>query len=372
MTDEIRSAPLDALLLDPENPRLPESVKRDQRSMLDYISQATSIEELMDAIAQNGFFPGEPLIVVPDATQADKFVVVEGNRRLTAVKLLQDPTNCTNPGTRMREIAAAAQFHHTELPIIVCAARSKVLPYLGFRHITGIKPWDPLAKARYIEQLFDLTNAASLPKIRYGEVASAIGSRRDHIKRNLDALAAYKTIKGADFYNIEELDDSSLKFSVLSTALADERIGAFAGVVRKNAEDDSEDTDPIINPAGLDIKAIEELTRWLFEKDVKGKTKVGESRNLRKLSAVVNNSRALAALRGGSPLNIAYQLTSDVTRDFIDLLYQAEAVLTEAAGMVATVDYEDDAYQVARRISENIKMIGRELKEKNKPDEDEF
>lgn len=372
MADEIIFASLGALLLDPENPRLPESVARDQQAMLDYIAETTAIEELMDAIAENGYFPGEPLIVVPHAIQTDKFVVVEGNRRLTAVKLLKDPANCTKPGARMREIAQGAKHHPDHLPIIVRPSRGEVLPYLGFRHITGIKQWEPLAKARYIEQLFDLTNHQAAPKVRYGEIARAIGSRRDHIKRNLDALAVYKAIKDAEFYGIEGLDDASLKFSVLSTALADERIGAFAGVARKNADGDYESTDPIADPSGLDLKAIVELTRWLFEKDPKGKTKVGESRNLRLLSAVVSSPRALAAMRGGSPLKIAYQLTSDLTRDFGDLLYQAEASLTEASSMVATVAYEDDAYQVARRILENIKLIGRELKEKHRPGEDEF
>lgn len=340
--------------------------------MLDYIAETTSIEELMEAIGENGFFPGEPLIVVPHATKKGHFIVVEGNRRLTAVKLLSDPANCRRPGTRMREIAEHAKHRPTKLPIVVRKAREEVLPYLGFRHITGIKPWEPLAKARYIEQLFALTDSKSPAKVRYGLVASTIGSRRDHIKRNLDALAVYKVIKDEEFYGIEGLDDASLKFSVLSTALADERIGVFVGIGRKNADGDYDDTDPIADSSSLNRDMIEELSRWLFERDAKGKTKVGESRNLRLLSAVVGSPRALAALRGGSPLKIAYQLTSDLTKDFGELLYQAEASLSEASSMVATVAYEDDAYQVARRILDHIKMIGRELKEKNRPEDEEF
>ena len=83
------------------------------------------------------------------------------------------------------------------------------------------------------------------------------------------------------------------------------------------------------------------------------------------------NPKALAAFRAGSTLSIAYQFTSDVSADFIELLNHADGLLTEATSMVATVQYEEDAYQVARRISENIKLIGRELKEKNRQ-EDEF
>jgi len=69
--------------------------------MRDYIKETTSIEELMVTIAENGFFPGEPPIVEPSDKETGKFVVVEGNRQLTAVKLLNDPSFCTHPGERM-------------------------------------------------------------------------------------------------------------------------------------------------------------------------------------------------------------------------------------------------------------------------------
>ena len=368
MTEPVSILPLDKLLLDPKNPRLPASVGRDQQSMLDYIALTTSIEELMEAIAQNDFFPGEPLVVT---NEGEEFIVVEGNRRLTALKLLQDPSVCSSPGERMRSIASNAKHKPVDIPAIICASRDSVLPYLGFRHITGVKQWEPLAKARYIEQLFNLTDANLSPKERYVEVARTIGSRRDHIRRNLDALAVYNVIEDNDYYEIEGLNDESLKFSVLSTAVADERIGRFVGTNADESEGETS-TNPIVDPARLNSEAIKELTNWLYAPDSKGKTRIGESRNLRLLSAIVNNPRALQAFRSGSPIKIAYQLTSDLTADFMELLYQADGLLSEASGMVATIEYEDDGYRVARRILENIRLIGRELKEKSRQEEDDF
>lgn len=369
---DIKYVAVSQLLLDAENPRLPVSVDRDQQSMLDYIAETTAIEELMDAIAENNFFPGEPLIVVKHKTEKDAYTVVEGNRRLTALKLLQDPANCSKPGVRMRDIANKAKHKPTSVPIVECPNRKGVLPYLGFRHITGIKQWEPLAKARYIEQLFELTDKKSDPKMRYCDVARAIGSRQDHIKRNLDALAVYNVVKGKDFYGIDGLTEESIKFAVLSTAVADNRIGSFVGVSKKNTDGDFKSQDPIVKRGALKDKEIAELTHWLYKKDDKGKTKVGESRNLRELSAVVDSPRALEAFRRGSPLKIAYQQTSDLIKDFLELLYQSEGSLAEAAGMVATIDYDEDAYNVALRIRDNIRLIGRELKEKRNTDEDSF
>jgi ParB-like chromosome segregation protein Spo0J len=139
---------------------LPESLDRSQEAMIDYIAASTSIEELMEAIAENDFFPGEPLIVVPVEKGSDQYYVLEGNRRLTTVKLLNDPKECSNPGERMHNISTVARYKPKELPVVIRESRSEVLPYLGFRHITGVKQWEPLVKARYIEQLFDLSNRA--------------------------------------------------------------------------------------------------------------------------------------------------------------------------------------------------------------------
>jgi hypothetical protein len=219
----------------------------------------------------------------------------------------------------MRNIATNARHVPKEIPIVTRDTRSEVLPYLGFRHITGVKQWEPLAKARYIEQLFNLSDRKLSVKDRYTEVARTIGSRRDHIRRNLDAMAVYKVIKEGDFFEIDELNEESLKFSILSTALADERIAAFAGTNKKTEDGDYISSDPIVDPTKLNNPSIKELTQWLYEKDKKGKTRIGESRNLRYLAAIVSNEKALAAFRNGALLKIAYQMTADVSADFAEL-----------------------------------------------------
>jgi hypothetical protein len=367
--NRIQHIELKRLKLDPENPILPISVQRDQSSMLDYIAESTAIEDLMGAISENDFFPGEPVVAIPDGND---FIVVEGNRRLTAVLLLHNPERCSSPSARMREISANARYKPDKLPVVKCDARTEVLPYLGFRHITGIKEWEPLAKARYMKQLFDLVPRNMAPAQRYKEVARSIGSRSDHIKRNLDALAVYGVIEAQDFFNIEELDEESIKFAVLSTALANDRIGNFVGIVEKDGDDDFIPLHPIVNPQVLKRHEIRELTEWLYKRDEKGRTRVGESRKLRELAAIVDAPRALAAFREGATLQYAYQLTSDIAKDFLELLYQAEGSLTEAAGMVATMDYDEQSIRVSKRILETIRLIGKTLNEKRKPDEDDF
>jgi hypothetical protein len=46
--------------------------------------------------------------------------------------------------------------------------------------------------------------------------------------------------------------------------------------------------------------------------------------------------------------------------------------LTEAAGMVASMEFDKESMQVAKRISETIRLIGKTLKDKRDDEQDEF
>lgn len=349
---------LDNLYLDPLNPRLPTNIKRNQHDMLDYLAKYTSIEDLMNAIAENNYFSGEPLIAFEED---GKYFVVEGNRRLTALKLINNPNEVSSPSSRSIEISENARYQPQNIPVVVVESREAAIPYLGYRHITGVKQWEPLAKARYIKSVFDkLTNPEDDIIERLKEVANIIGSRRDHIRRNLEALSVYEVIEKNEFFGIQNLNESSIKFSVLSTALADERFSDFIGL---DEEPDS---------TNLNTEHIKELTEWIYKKDNDGKTRLGESRNLRSLAAVISSPKAIEAFRRGATLQSSYRLTNFIGEDFITYLYESENTIMEAASLVANVEYSEDAYEIIKRISQNVKLIGKTLKSKQMDDEDDF
>ena len=374
----IEYAKVEDLQLDVANPRLPESLtaegKPTQTALAKHIAMTTAIEDLMQAIGQNGFFPGEPLIVVPtNKSTGPRFTVVEGNRRLTALRLLANPDFIDEPSHRMREIAGTAAFKPDEIPVISCATRDEVLPYLGFRHIVGVKQWEPLAKARYMAQLLELfTGKDDKPIDRYAAVARLIGSRRDHIRRNLDALALYRLIKHRDFFNIDDLGESSIHFSILSTALADDAIARFVGVRSEgDSAADDRSTNPIFDQSALMEDRVEELTRWLFKRDDDGKTRVGESRNLRQLAMVVDTQSALEAFRNGATLSYSYRLTTGADEDLLALLYEAQEILSRAATFVANARFSDEALGTSKQVRAQAKLIWDTLLSKQQKDDDD-
>jgi len=310
---------LEDLLFDPDNPRFPSTVRgTNEDEVIEWMLKDATIVELMSSIGEKGYFPGEPLLVVP-AKKANKYLVVEGNRRLCAVKLLNDPSLAASKKKSVQQASSEAKFHPTELPVLTYKTRDEILDYLGYRHITGIKEWDALAKAKYLEQLFNREKKGKISE-RFKNLAKAIGSKPNYVARLLTGLNVFTEIADNDFFNIEELDEETIDFSILVTALSYKDLTGFLGL---KASDD-----PTL--PGLNKRRLKELTEWLFEKIDGKRTRLGESRELKKLSAVVKSPKALEAFRSGQSLGDAVLLTGEPTAVFRTSVNNSKAQLQTA------------------------------------------
>ena len=340
------------LEFDKENPRLPKTVAPKDSEIIKYLASKTGIADLMTSIGVNDFFPGEAIVVTP--SQDDKYTVLEGNRRLAALRLLQNPEEAGNIRSITRA-AEEAKYKPTKIPVHVVESRDDALQYLGFRHISGVQRWDPLAKARYLKLLFEQLSGE--PEQRCIEVAREIGSKRDAVRRNLDALAAYEAIEKSDFFRIEDLDEGSFQFGVFYTAIGDLEIASFVGV-----REDGESTYPIVRPESLKKKPLKELTEWMFKKDIHGSTILGESRNIGKLSAVVANSNALEKLRQGVSLDSAFSATVDNRKVFLGDITRATEHLKLANSNLHSVSSNDqEAVEIVREAMEVLDIAIRHL-----------
>ncbi len=77
------------LHLDAKNPRLGrETSSRAPREIIQYLFEHDKALEVAESIASRGYFPNEPLLAIKENGQ---YVVVEGNRRLAALKVLRQP-----------------------------------------------------------------------------------------------------------------------------------------------------------------------------------------------------------------------------------------------------------------------------------------
>ncbi|NJN26650.1 MAG: ParB N-terminal domain-containing protein [Cyclobacteriaceae bacterium] len=294
--------------LDLQNPRLPKSKQgKDEKTVIEYLLLEAATEELMLAIAENGFFAGELLLVIEDINDKGKYVVIEGNRRLTAVKLLGDPSIATVKKISVQEIEKNAKHKPTEVPCLVFQEKKEILRYLGFRHITGIKSWRLLEKARYLSEMKqrDYSDVSFIESC--SEIAKVIGSRSDYVKRLITGYELYKIVEDEKFYQIDNLNDTKFFLNYFTDSLNRDNIRDFIGI-------DLNSNSPI---AEINKNNLKKITHWWFEK-TNGQSRVlGDSEGLKLLDAVVGSVDALDAF-DKTPISIyeAYEITGDLDRQF--------------------------------------------------------
>jgi hypothetical protein len=166
------------LKLDNQNPRIPKSIRDSnptEEKLIEYMLLDASLIELMLAIGENGYFPGEQLLVVKDSD--DKYRVIEGNRRLTAVKLLNNPELATVQKSKIKRVLEETEERPKDIPCLEFKTEEEIHTYLGFRHITGIKEWGLLEKARYLYSLKETIFEDNNINYTSREIAKMIGSR---------------------------------------------------------------------------------------------------------------------------------------------------------------------------------------------------
>ena len=294
---EIEFILLEELKLDGNNPRLPSGFKNATESeIIQWMLGDASIIELMLAIGQNDFFIGEALLVVKED---DNFVVVEGNRRLTSLKLLQNPSLASIHTTKIQQVLEETSKRPDSIPCIVFTNRELIMQYLGYRHITGIKPWGMFAKARHLNYLLTTLETTGL-KNQSKELAKTIGSRSDYVIRMLVSYKIYEVIKDNDFYKIPKLNETTFYFNYIADSLRHEHIKKFIAV---NLDNDA------FLETDLNLENLKILIDLFFEKNDQNKSRVlGNSSGLTMLNKVLSNSEVTQKFIDGMPLSDAVDL----------------------------------------------------------------
>ena len=361
------------LHLDVNNPRLPENVQgKSEKEVLLTLYREFDLRELAESMAKNGYFDEEPLIIIPkilpknfegkdyNSLREDKkfisfleykntpLIVVEGNRRLAAARILL--SGDLRRELKVREwpvLSKPVKKDLMTLPVIVYLKREDVVPYLGVRHIAGIKKWEPYAKARYIAGMKDFGQTID-------EIQQKVGDRSTSTRK---IYTCYKLVQIMEEEEEGSADKAKELFSYLLLALGQGPIKEYLGIPKKWTEVDLE------NPVSKNkLPNLLNLFSFLFG-ERKGKLPViKESRDItRKLSHVLRKKESADYLISKRDLDEAYERSDGEEILILKKLISANRNLEQSLGIIhrhKTKQVKAEVEKCKETLAQIFKIIG--------------
>jgi len=210
MSTSTKTISLTNLLLNIENPRF--DLVGNQREALDAMinDQSEKIYNLSKDIVNNGMLnPSELVIVTPSESDKKIYVVLEGNRRVTALKILSNPSLiATSHASYYKRIKPLAdKFKANPITEVLCSVFTDAdeankwikLKHTGENDGIGVVRWDAQQVARFEERI-DGTSPIALQAIDFLRKEGSVNEKlKDRLKdvpsTNLDRLLKDKSVQ---------------------------------------------------------------------------------------------------------------------------------------------------------------------------------
>ncbi|MEP3422933.1 MAG: ParB/Srx family N-terminal domain-containing protein [Erythrobacter sp.] len=351
------------LELDTENPRFGLSEKATQHDALKFLFETSDIKELWLSINANGFLDFEPLVAWQPDKAVERYVVVEGNRRLAAVKTLLDPSLITEfSKTAVPEVSERAAPTLETLPVSVIQNKDDADEYIGFRHVNGARTWDPIPKAKFSLKL--LSKLRQKPNLsdqeRIAILSQQIGDQPTQLIRN---MFAFMILQQADEKGLipddlleRKRNDFSHLYSILSNPDTREYIGLGAAALK--ASQIKENPIPETH-----LKKLGNLMNWLFgSPDGEEKSLISrQGQDRPALQKVIAHPEALSSLEHTRDFQHARQLSGVDSDEWMDKVYKidvnVQSVWSETADIAPNLQVDEKA-KTSKKINSAISKLG--------------
>jgi hypothetical protein len=332
------------LLFDPDNPRLPSEVGSSEKQIFRFLVDEIGVEDLLNSMASSGVIEGDP-IICRLAEAPGKFYVVEGNRRLAALKILNGQKIADGQAEPQAPMIAPA-FAGLLKKVTVQTGwdADKLEAYLGYKHVTATREWSPEAKARFVlERCKGDFSASNLTKF-----AKRLGTTLPTLRR---WLIAYLTLKQAE--RIGAFDPSKVPtkryFGTFYTLLGSLEVQKFLALGSDNLTEA-----PVPNDH---LEQLGEFVSWTI--GTKKAPPLVNSRSQQKLDAVLSSPSGLQHFRSKRNLDAALLYTEYNAGEISEKLLGAAFTIEEC--LTKIYDVKDDpkvvsAIQSLDRALEKLKL----------------
>lgn len=336
--DSRERIPVSELHFDSRDPRLAEygvTERTNENEIISILWDTMDIQELVQSIVASGYFEQEPLIV---AKEKRKFVVIEGNRRLAAVKVILDPDIAKTVGYGKKH-GKSILDPLRKLPAVV-SSRTQSWRYICFKHVNGPAKWNSYAKAKYIAEVHREYG------ISLEDIAEQIGDRHKTVQCLYRGLLILEQAEESGVFERENRYRTRFSFSHLYTSLEYEGINDFLSI-------ESNDADSLVPPNA--INRLGELCLWLYGSRRGNRPPVVETQNpdLSELDQILRKPESLQALRVGAGLAAALDHGRPPTQVLEENLSSAKLSLQHARGFLSEgFDKSDTLLRLAATIAE--------------------
>lgn len=328
------------LEFDSQNPRLPELLGKNQREIFRFLVDEIGVEDLLESIAASGIIEGDPIIARP-AKAKEKYIVIEGNRRLAALKLLSgERINDGELEPAIPQLSPNATGKIDTLNIELDWPEPELEAYLGYRHVTATREWPPEAKARFVIERCK----GDFSKESLSRFAKRLGTTPPTLRR---WIVAYLTLNQAQEKGLFDPKDAYAKryFGTFYTLLGSQQVQNFLGL----------QTDPVVsNPVPQDkLSNLKEFINWSI--GTKKSPPIINSRDQQKFDAVLSSPSALQYFRLKRELESALLYTEYNAKEIVGKLltaaYSIEDCLPklfdvrEDPAVISAVEALDKAFQ---------------------------
>jgi hypothetical protein len=329
------------LTFDIHNPRFMDEPLQTEEEIIRYLYDYADVDELIQSILSAGYIDFEPLIVLRDGN-----VVLEGNRRLAALRLIDDANLRERLKVRLPDIDNPNAFPET-VRVFWVNDRDEARGFIGFKHINGPFKWDALAKAQYAAEW--LEDGGKIETI-----SRTLGDNHSTVRRLVNGWYALKQARERGF-NIDQISRKPFAFSHLYTALTRPDVRRFVGL-------DGEDLSapPRVNPVPEDHEEqFMKLMSWLYGQEDRGEPTLIRSQNpnLNQLTKVLGNTEATLMLMTTRNLETAHERVEPQSKRFDEALVRTATNCEDAAKYVSAYQGDSTLLQVAENIAIKIDSL---------------
>lgn len=221
----IIEADLHQLKLDLENYRIP-TKRKDETAALKYLFTSEDVLGAAKLILRNGYFDNEvPIVVANPGNGNTTYTVLEGNRRVSALKALLDPSAVPGHETEIQALLNRYALESANLPkrirVLLAESRSSAAPHVARLHTgTSKKRWSLDQQATFYYSLLDEQTTIDDIKAQYPDVAVTRFMRMATMRRFLSSVP-FKNHNLRRYAASDELAMSSFEYAYRTKEIAE-------------------------------------------------------------------------------------------------------------------------------------------------------